>query len=188
MRFADRVRSLNEGSVLPLEGPSILVFDRRHPDDAPDLVFVERFPKQHREQLLGVQAVGCSASGSTVDLDARGVDDAVVDAVRTEEAVNPEAIAPRLLAARDASGAGALPRLLEGLEQPSGLSRPNRGPSWPAVERRRPDELPLPFPEFEGHEKAAPVCGRIVVAGRCGLGHGVLLPVVVLEGRQQRPA
>jgi hypothetical protein len=61
---------------------------------------------EHFDELDGVQGVGLGPPHPAVDLDAGGVDDAVVDAVVDEESMEPEAVAAGLVAGGDGGVGG----------------------------------------------------------------------------------
>jgi hypothetical protein len=91
---------------------AVLVLDGRDADDPPDLGLAVMEPDEHFRELDGVQGVGLGPPHPAVDLDAGGVDDAVVDAVVEEEAVEPEAVAAGLVAGDDGASSGRPKRAL----------------------------------------------------------------------------
>jgi len=56
---------------------------------------------QHRDEPGGVRGGALCAAGEAVDLDAGRVDDEVGDAAMRQVAMEPEAVAPGLVAAQD---------------------------------------------------------------------------------------
>lgn len=72
--------------------------------------------QQHDQQLVSVQAIGLGSPGTPIDLDARGVDHDVVDALLDQPAVQPPAVAAGLVAAVDLA-LGAQAATLSGLRQ-----------------------------------------------------------------------
>ena len=54
---------------------------------------------EHHGQADGIEVVGLGASLTAIDLDTRGIDDDILNAVLEQEAMDPEAIATRLITA-----------------------------------------------------------------------------------------
>jgi hypothetical protein len=86
---------------LARELAAILVGDGGHVDDTPERPLAAVPADQHREELGDVQSVTLGAPEAAVDLDAGGVDDEVMDALRGQVAMEPEAVTSRLVATED---------------------------------------------------------------------------------------
>ena len=87
----------------------VLGLARGHMDDGPDTGLAVVVANEHREELVGIDAVGLEASEASVNLDRGGVDDEV-EAVRLrlKKAMDPEAVSARLEAGDDGHGVGQL--------------------------------------------------------------------------------
>jgi hypothetical protein len=117
-----------------------------------------------------IHAIRLHVAAASVDLDARRVDDAVLDALCEQEAVQPEPLAPRLVAAHDR-------RARRQAESPSCASdfRPQRLPiasrnrplAWLLTEAGCERELPGRFAELERKEQAPSRFVTLDAAGRC---------------------
>jgi hypothetical protein len=91
---------------------SVFIIDRGDADDAPELVFATVITDQHGKKFRDVESIALGAASAAVDLDRRGVDDAVVDALFVEEAMDPEAVAPGFVAGEDLGGIREVEALL----------------------------------------------------------------------------
>ena len=83
-------------------------------DGVPDLMLPEVPSDQHGNQLPGVETIGLGPSLTSVDLDARGVDDDVSDTRAIEIAIEPKAVTARLIAGDDLDVFGKMKSLLGG--------------------------------------------------------------------------
>ncbi len=82
---------------------------RGHVDDGPDTGLTVVVANKHREELVGIGAVGLEASEASVDLDRGGVDDEVEPVgLRLKKAMDTEAVSARLEAGDDGHGVGQL--------------------------------------------------------------------------------
>ncbi len=98
----------------------ILGLGRGHIDDGPDTGLSVVVANEHRDELVGVDAVGLEAPVAAVDLDGRGVDDEVVMMrLRLKETMDPEAVAAGLEVGDDRHGV----RQIEALPSERDLTR-----------------------------------------------------------------
>ena len=137
---------------LAVDLPSILLVGRRHIDDAPHLRLAALGADEHRHQLRRIESIRLRAPAAAIDFDARGVDDAVRDAAAHEIPMQPEAVAPRLVAAADRRrgrqskvGLRASDLRLERLERP----RRHRAEHRRLIHPRRHRQHPLGVAELE---------------------------------------
>ena len=72
--------------------------------------------RKKQGELLGVDPVGLDLATPSVQLDTGGVDDDVVDALGLQESMDPEAVAPRLVAGLHPSVLGEAEARLGGLD------------------------------------------------------------------------
>src|SRR5262249_7144435 len=80
---------------------AVLLRDGGDTDAAPDLRFAIAPTDEHLHEFGDVEGIGLGPALTAVDLDGGGVDDAVVDAVVDEGAMEPEAVAAGLVAGDD---------------------------------------------------------------------------------------
>ena len=83
--------------------PAIFGHLRRSLHFAPHLLLAAVVADKHGQQLADVHAVGLGSPSSTWDLDAGRVHHQVLEALGSQVAVDPEAIATSFVAAQDAS-------------------------------------------------------------------------------------
>jgi hypothetical protein len=120
--------------------------------------------QQHRQQLVAIEPVGLGTPGAPVHLDARGVDHDVVDALLDQPAVQPPAVAARLVA-RVHLGLGAQATacscLRNAIKYGGGIAGVDVVPPWaaPAVTHR---QFPRLVAELEAHVQ--PTLGRRILA------------------------
>jgi len=99
IRVASTVATREEQLTVYL---AAILLDRTwHVHDAPHLRFAGLRAKQHRHQLDDIESIGLRPAPPAIDLNARGVDDAIRHAAAHEIAMQPEAIASGLVAAAD---------------------------------------------------------------------------------------
>ena len=102
----------------------VLGLGRGHVDDGPDTRLTVVVANEHREELVGIDAVGLETSEASVDLDRGGVDDEVkAVGLRLKKAVDPEAVTARFEAGDDGhrvrkleAGAGQIDLSAQGVE------------------------------------------------------------------------
>ena len=92
--------------------PLVLFGDAGHVHHAPDLALSLVIADEHVQKFAGIDRITLGLLGAAVDLDGRGVDDEVEDALVAQAAVEPEAIAPRLVARGDGGVLGQAEALL----------------------------------------------------------------------------
>jgi len=124
--------------------------------------------QQHDQQLVAVQAIGLGASGTPIDLDARGVDHDVVDALFDQPAVQPPTVAAGLVAGVDlALGAQAAARagLGQTLQHCDGVASVHgiAARAAPAVAEA---QLPLLVGQLEAHVQVT-LARRILALWGC---------------------
>src|SRR5206468_1117945 len=105
-----------QGDQLPVQLASILVLGRGCVNDGPDLALAVVPANEHLHELDGVEAIGLGPAPAAVDLDAGRIDDAVLDAMSQEEAMEPEAVAPGFVAGDDPGVVREAEPLLGGLD------------------------------------------------------------------------
>jgi hypothetical protein len=88
----------------PIERAPIFIALARHVHHLPHASIARDKPHQHQHQLLGIRAVVLHAPRAAVHFNTGGIDDVILDAARVERAMQPEPIAPGLVAADHASG------------------------------------------------------------------------------------
>jgi hypothetical protein len=145
---------------------------------------------QQVQQSLEIDSIRLRAPSPAIHLEARGIDHEILDAVRDQEAMQPEAIAAGLVQAHHANrrnsasrnpkrisllrAAGELAlRPLDRREQPAPIACDHLAPKDLPSKAPGKAQLPAPLAELEGHAKRVVQCGRIKTAGRCC--HRVLL-------------
>ncbi len=152
---------------------------------------------QHREQLVTVQPVGLGAPRAAIDFDARRIHHDVVDTVRDEPAVQPEAVAPGLITAAHARlrrQPAARLGLGNALEQRRGVPCRHRiaARAAHAVAQR---QLPILLTQFERHVQLARFYRMLSLKGCSRRIHFALLPLnrvgrtlVLTQGGKSRTA
>jgi hypothetical protein len=78
--------------------PPILVSRRRHSNHLSQLALAVMQTKGHIQEPICVKVDGLGLPLATIDLNARGTDDMVLDSMASEEAMQPESITTRLIA------------------------------------------------------------------------------------------
>jgi hypothetical protein len=145
--------------------PAVLVGDGRDVHHAPDLALAAVIAAQEVDELGRVNRVGLGVLVPAVDLDGAGVHDNVVDPSTRQGAVQPEAIAARLVAGADRRVAGQAEALLglgDLLVQPAQVARRDRAQAGPFGRLGGTGHQPLVLAEFQGD----------VQRPRRGRGHG----------------
>ena len=98
-----------ESEELAVKVAGVFGLGRGHVDDGPDTGLTVVVANKHREELVGIDAVGLEASEASVDLDRGGLDDEVeAVGLRLKKAMDPEAVSARLEAGDDGHGVGQL--------------------------------------------------------------------------------
>ena len=100
---------------LTMQLPAVLILGRGRMDDGPDLLLAVVPTHKHTHELDGVEAVGLGSALAAIDLDARRIDDEVLDAVSPEEAIEPEAVASGFVTGDDLGIPGKPEACLGGL-------------------------------------------------------------------------
>ncbi|MDO8376783.1 MAG: hypothetical protein Q7S91_06265 [Aquabacterium sp.] len=124
--------------------------------------------QQHDQQLVAVQAIGLGASGTPIDLDARGVDHDVVDALLDQPTVQPPTVAAGLVAGANlALGAQAAARagLGQALQHCYGVAGVH-GMSARTAPAVAETQLPLLVGQLEAHVQLA-LARRILALWGC---------------------
>src|SRR5688500_9549654 len=80
---------------------AFLLRGRRHVNDAPDSLLTRVSADEHAHQLARIEPIGLCPALAAVDLDARGVDNAIGDPATHEVAMEPKAVASRFVTAPD---------------------------------------------------------------------------------------
>ena len=132
--------------------PPILFWRRRDVDHVPDAPLPCGVAEQHRQELPDVEPIGLRPPPAPIDLDARGIDHQIRDALRGERAVQPEAIAPGFVAAQH-SRRGREPeaplRLSELGRQHRQIARRDRPLARGLAEARGEAQLPVTVAQLE---------------------------------------
>src|SRR6202022_1661165 len=121
---------------------------------------------EHRQELLEIKDIGLGSSRAAIHLNARRVDDEIVNAHTGEIPVDPKSITSDLVTARDRR----IGRELEALFRSRQLlpqSIPGVGRECAAADPlsklRRETHLPLPSTKFDRHQQSVTSsCGRLL--------------------------
>ena len=123
---------------------------------------------QQVQQLGRIDRVGLDVLAAAVDLDGAGIDDDVVDALAGQGAMQPEAIATRLVAGAD-RGVGGQPEASLGLGdllvEPGEIAGRHRAEARLLGRLRGAGQEPLVPAEFQGDVQGR---GRVVVVVMSG--------------------
>src|SRR5215831_6809948 len=96
-------RSVPFGSLeLSVELPAVFFIHARYAYHTPHLLLAGAVAQEHRQELADIEPVGLRPALAPIDLNTGGIDDVVLDAMRDQGAVEPEAIAASLVTAHDA--------------------------------------------------------------------------------------
>ncbi len=181
----------------PVHSPRVFLLRRGHPHHRPHPALARVVANQHREQLVTVQPVGLGPPRAAVDFNARRIHHDVVDTLLDEPAVQPEAVAPGLIAAmharlrrKPATRLG----LGDALEQRRGVPcryRIAARAARPVAQR----QLPILLTQFEGHVQLARFYRMLSLKGCSRRIHFALLPLnrvgrtlVLTQGGKSRTA
>jgi len=139
-----------------MELPAVFLLDAGYMHSTPHLPLTCHGAQQHREELADIEPIGLGPALAPVNLNAGGVDDGVRHPMRDQGAVQPEAVAARLVTAHDAGvlrQAKALLRsrdlLLQGVECPSR----DHPCAWRLRHADGETQFPLVLPQFKCQEQ-----------------------------------
>src|ERR1039457_1151154 len=181
----------------PVRSPRVFFLRRGHPYHRPYSPLSAGIAQQHRQQLVTIQPVGLGAPRAAVHFNARRIHHDVVDTVFDEPAVQPEAVAPGLIAAAHARLRRKRATRLglgDALEQRRGVPCRQRIAAWTAraVAQR---QLPIFLTQFERHVQLARFYRMLSLKGCSRRIHFVLLPLnrvgrtpVLTKGGKSRTA
>jgi hypothetical protein len=181
----------------PVCPPRVFLLRRGHPHHRPHPRLVRVVANQHREQLVAVQPVSLGAPRAAVDFNARRIHHDVVDTVRDQPAVQPEAVAPGLITAvhaRVRRNRAARLGLGDAFKQRRRVPCAYRIATWPAcpVAQR---QFPILLTQFKGHVQRARFYRMLSLKGRSSRIHFALLPLnrvgrtlVLTQGGKSRTA
>src|SRR5215468_3181412 len=85
-----------------MELPAVFLLDAGHPHHTPHLLLACAVAQQHRQELADIEPISLRPALAPIDFNAGGVDDVIVDAMRHQGAVEPEAVAASFVTAHDA--------------------------------------------------------------------------------------
>jgi hypothetical protein len=127
---------LPEALQFPVQAPVVFLLRRRDARDGPYPVLARVITHKHREQLVAVKSIRLRATGAPVHLDTGRIHHEIGNALLSQPAVQPEAVAASLITAVDGcvgAEVAARPGVRDGGENRRGITRGNRTPARRAV-------------------------------------------------------
>jgi len=88
-----------EGEQLPVQMPHVFRLDARHMHDTPHRLLSTVVPDEHVQQLSHIDSICLGSLGSPIYLNARRIDDEVLDPFCQKTTVQPETIATSFVTA-----------------------------------------------------------------------------------------
>src|SRR4029453_4791289 len=89
------------GQEFTMELPTVFLLDAGYTHHTPHLLLACQVAQEHRQEVVNVQPIRLRPAVAPIDLNTRGVDDMVHDALRYQVTVQPEPITPSLVATHD---------------------------------------------------------------------------------------
>src|SRR6516165_5110198 len=93
----------NEALTLPMRTACVFLFDARNADHGTDMSLAPIDSNESPQKSQSIDPVGLYSARPAINLDARGIQHAAVDAQFFERARHPEAVVTRFIADHDAA-------------------------------------------------------------------------------------
>jgi hypothetical protein len=166
--------------------PRVFLIHTRHTDHAPHAPLAAVVPHEQMQQPLEIEAIRLGPACTTIDLDARRIDDVIAHPVRDQPPVQPERLPARFITAHNRRRRRQVEsdfRPRDFLQDSIGGTRGNLPEAGPLPGARREADLPDAFAELErDQQRRAPGrdCCTLLSAGH---GHHRYAPLrVVFQG------